>query len=314
MLKFGRNFRLKVKIGHIENEQTKIRKVYDEEFDILYPLTINFQISRAQWSSFNSAHFELFNLNATTRAKMYKDRYSFNKVIRVEFYAGYGTDTQNLPLCYAGEVYECFSNKTGEDPNIKTQISCMTGLFSHRTCVSNRVFAAGTEPLEIIQTLCNDAGMQLGNSDSDIIKSLKPLDEDTPFVGNSLEQIKKYVSGNMYIDSSMDNDKVWILGKSDVRPAGYYLKLNSEGLLGTPKRRETCLSVDMLFEPRLVESQAIEIESRTAAEFNGIYKIVGFSHQGTISGAIGGRCTTNALLYLGEGNIWNFATVNQESV
>lgn len=310
MLKFGRNYLLKVKIGHIEGTD----KVFDEEFNIAYPLTINFQISRAQWSNFNSAHFELFNLNPTTRAKLYKDRYSFSKVIRVEFYAGYGDDLKNLPLCYAGEVYECFSNKTGDDPNIKTQISCMTGVFSHKLCKSNRVFAKGTQPLEIIKTLCNDAGMQLGNANSEIIKSLEPLIEDRAFVGNTLEELKKYVDGNMYIDSSMDNDKVWILGKFDVRPAGYYLTLNDTGMLGTPRRRETCITVDMLFEPRLVESQAIELESRTASEFNGLYKIVGFNHLGTISGAVGGQCRTNALLYIGEGRMWNFATVNQEGL
>lgn len=307
MLKFGRNYRMKVKIGHLEGT----KKIFDEEFEIKYPLTINFQISRAQWSNFNSAHFELFNLNPTTRAKMYRDRYGLSKVIRVEFYAGYGDDFKNLPLCYSGEVFECFSNKTGNDPNIITQINCMTGIFSHKTCYSNRVFAKGTEPLEIIQTLCNDAGMQLGNSDSLVIQSMKPLIDDRSFIGNTLDKLEEYVDGNMYIDSSMDNDKVWILGKDDVRPAGYYLTLNDTGMLGTPKRRETCLSVDMLFEPRLVESQAIELISRTAPEFNGLYKIVGFSHLGTISGAVGGQCRTNALLYIGEGRMWNFATVNE---
>lgn len=310
MLKFGRNYRLKVKIGHVDGNL----KVYDEEFEIVYPLTINFQISRAQWSNFNSAHFELFNLNETTRAKMYKDRYNFSKVIRVEFYAGYGNDFRNLPLCYSGEVYECFSNKTGDDPNVKTQISCMTGIFSHKTCKSNRVFAKDTKPLDIIQTLCNDAGMQLGNSDSSIIQSMEPLKFDWPAVGNSLEKLKEYVGGNMYIDSSMDNDKVWILGKYDVKPAGYYFTLNEEGLLGMPKRRETCITVDMLFEPRLTESQAIELKSRTASDFNGIYKIVGFNHLGTISGAVGGQCRTNALLFIGEDKMWNFATPNQGSV
>lgn len=309
MLKFGRNYRMKIKIGH--TEETRI--VYDEEFEIRYPLTVNFQISRAQYANFNSGYFELFNLDETTRAKLYKDRYSFSKVVRIEFYAGYGEDLQNLPLCYSGEVYECFSSKTGGDPNIKTQINCITGIFSHELCFSNRVFAKGTKPLEIIQTLCNDAGMQLGNSDSDVIKSLSPLIEDRPFIGGSLDVLDDYVDGNMYIDSSMDNDKVWILGKNDVRPAGYYLTLNDTGMLGTLRRRETCLTVDMLFEPRLVESQAIELLSRTASEFNGLYKIVGFNHQGTISGAIGGQCRTSVLLYIGEGNLWNFASNNQEN-
>lgn len=310
MLKFGRNYRMKVKIGKIKDG----RQVWDEEFEIAYPLTINFQISRKQYSNLNTATFEIFNLSEETRAKLYRDKYLPEKQIRIEFYAGYGTDTQNLPLCYAGDVFDGYSDKRGSDPNIKTSLTCATGLFSRANCYVNKVFAKGTKPLEIIQALCNEASIQLGNSDSEYIQSMEPLIRDTPFVGGALEELKKYVGNHAYIDSSMDIDKVWILGDNDVLPQAYYLIVGDDVIFGTPKRRDVCLSIDMLFEPRLVENQAIELKSRTASYFNGIYKIVGFNHQGTISGAVGGNCQTTALLEIRDQQKFNYVTMNRASV
>lgn len=307
MLKFGRNYRLKVKIGKVAYGGL----LWEEEFEITYPLTINFQISRAAWNNMNTASFEIYNLSADIRAKLYKDRYLTEKQIRVEFYAGYGTDTQNLPLCFAGEVFDGFSDKRGNDPNIKTTLSCGVGLFGRKMCMINQTFAAGTKPLDIIQTLCNAASMQLGNSESSVISSLQPLIEDRSFVGSALEQLEEYVDGNMYIDSSREIDTVWILGDEDVLPQMYYLTVNEQSIFGTPKRKNMCISIDMMFEPRLMENQAIELKSTTASFFNGTYKIVGFNHFGTISGSVGGNCQTTALLEIPQGTVFNFVTANK---
>lgn len=310
MYKFGRNYRMKVKVGKAVDG----KQIWEEEFEILYPITVNFQISRAEFTSMNTATFEIYNLAEDTRAKLYKDRYLTEKQIRVEFYAGYGTDTQNLPLCYAGEVADGFSDKQGGDPNIKTKLTCITGLFSRQFSFINQNFAAGTKPLEVIQTLCNAASIQLGNSDSEIIKNLEPLKRDLNFVGNPLKLLRGWMGGYAYIDSSMDIDKVWILGENDVLPQAYYLSIGEDAIFGTPKRRNSVISINMLFEPRLVENQAIELKSRTASFFNGLYKIVGFNHQGTISGAVGGSCQTTALLEIRDYQKFNYVTMNNASV
>jgi hypothetical protein len=122
------------------------------------------------------------------------------------------------------------------------------------------------------------------------------------------------MGGYAYIDSSMDIDKVWILGENDVLPQAYYLSVGEDAIFGTPKRRNSVISINMLFEPRLVENQAIELKSRTASFFNGLYKIVGFNHQGTISGAVGGSCQTTALLEIRDYQKFNYVTMNNASV
>lgn len=308
MLKFGRNYRMRIKIGKIVENAI----LWDEEIEIKYPITVNFQITRSAWSNVNTANFEFYNLSDDTRAKLYKDRYMTYKQIRVEFYAGYGSDTQNLPLCFAGEVFDGFSDKKGGDPNIKTTLTCGVGLFSRNMCAINQTFAAGTKPIDIIKTLCNAASLQLGNSESSVIAGLQPLSEDTSFVGYALRELDKYVDGNMYIDSSREIDKIWILGKNDVLPQMYSLVLNEKSIFGTPKRKNLCLYIDLMFEPRLMENQQVELFSETASYFNGQYKIVGFNHIGTISGAVGGNCQTTALLQIPEGTTFDYVMANKE--
>lgn len=312
MLKFGRNYRLKIRIGKaVETSDGKMSREWLEEFEIKYPLTVNFTITRAQWTTMNSAHFEIYNLNDKTCAKLYRDIYDQTKIIRVEFYAGYGDENiVTLPLCFAGEVYEGYSYREGRGTEVKTELTCLTGFFSRNFCFTNRVFEAGTPPLEIIQTLCNDAGIQLGNPESSVIAELKPFDRKLKIVKNSLEALNILVGGHAHIDSAQDNDKVWILGQNDVRENHYYI-LNASELLETPKRRETCIEINTIFEPRIVEAQAIQIQSNIAGYFNGLYKVVGFNHTGTISGAVSGTCATKALLYT-NGESFNFVSLNKE--
>lgn len=302
MLKFGRNYRLNVKVGKLVKKNDRFFSQWDEEFDITYPLTINFQITRAQFSNINTAHFELFNLSESIRTKLYRDRFPSDpaKIIRVEFYAGYGTDTQNLPLCFAGDVFDGYSDKKGGDPNIKTVLTCGVGVITYQTSYINQTFAAGTKPLNIIQTLCNAASLELGNPDSLVIANMPELKSSWSAVGSAIDKLREYV-GEKYvtIDGSMGVDKVWILGEYETLPQKqYYLTIDETGLLGTPKRRDICLEIETLFEPRLMENEAIEIKSLTAPYFNGKYKIIGFNHLGTISGSVGGRCTTTALLQI----------------
>lgn len=300
MLKFGRNYRLHVKVGKLVKKDNKNFTQWDEEFDITYPITINFQITRAAWSNINTANFELYNLSDDTRTKLYRDRYPSNppKIIRVEFYAGYGTDTQNLPLCFAGDVFDGYSDKRGGDPNIKTVLTCGVGVISYQTSFINQTFAADTKPLDIVKTLCNAAGLELGNPDSSVIASMGNLKKAWAAVGSAIDKLKEFVGENyVKIDGYRGVDKVWILKEGEtLPPKEYYLTIDETGIFGTPKRRDMCLTVEMLFEPRLMENQEIELNSRTAPYFNGKYKVVGFNHLGTISGSIGGNCRTTALL------------------
>ena len=75
------------------------------------------------------------------------------------------------------------------------------------------------------------------------------------------------------------------------------------GLLESPLREETYLKIKTLFEPRVRVGQLISLESVTNTEFNGLYKVMGFRHHGTISATQGGTCETEMTLYYGANKL-----------
>jgi hypothetical protein len=75
---------------------------------------------------------------------------------------------------------------------------------------------------------------------------------------------------------------------------------DNSGLLGVPEHEDAILTVRMIFEPRLVIGQKIEIKSQVAPMFNGQYKIYGIRHEGTISDAVSGKATTTLEMLIGS--------------
>lgn len=303
MIKFGRNYVLKIKVGKREPSPASMSEVvtWQDEIIISYPLTLNFRVTRENFSLTNSAVFQLFNLSKTTRAKLYRDKFDRTKYIQLEFYAGYGDDSTALPLVFVGEVWECYSYKEGQGVDFITNIICMTNFFGQCYMYSNRVIAKGTRPLDVITLLCADAGIPLKYYSQEVIDSLFPLKRDTPFIGRSLDELRAFVNptGVAISNVIVDNFEVMILGKYDVVESPVFQLTPSNGLLGYPKRRDSTLEVEMLFEPRLKECQQIEFKSGLDDYFDGTYKVIGFTHHGVISGATGGRCSTMATLFTG---------------
>ena len=81
-----------------------------------------------------------------------------------------------------------------------------------------------------------------------------------------------------------------------------YHLINAEtGLLGTPMRRDGQLEVDILFEPSYVVGQLVEMQTITGVdEFNGLFKVIGIHHSGTISAASCGTLKTRLNLWYGN--------------
>jgi len=288
MKKFLRNYRLKAEIGTLKGGVKHI----SEEIVISYPLTINFSITRSEFAQASTASFEIINLKEATRAKLYKDRQDTEKYILIKFYAGYGEDEKKLPMCFCGDVLDCYSYKDGGTTEFKTEITTMSGGINRTEFSSNFEMTAGTPPLLIIQKLANDMHVEIGAISSTILDKLTKSSRAVPFSGNSYEILSNYVGGHMFID----NNRLYILDKDDVRLDGV-LTLNVDtGLVGTPKRRDAVLEASLVFEPNIELCQLLYLTSLTAPYMNGQYKVIGFSHNGTISGTIGGQCISSVYL------------------
>ena len=87
-----------------------------------------------------------------------------------------------------------------------------------------------------------------------------------------------------------------MLFENDVFNGDLQIINSSTGLLGTPRKQDRLIIVEILFEPRLQVGQQVQIQSNSLAQYpntnNGIFKVVGIEHRGIISGAVGGECKT----------------------
>lgn len=291
MLKFGRNYRMKFKIGTVER-LTYVN--WQEEITVEYPLTLNFNISRGLNQIVNNASFQLINLSEDTRAKLYKDINDFTKYIWVELYAGYGEDKENLPLCFAGEVWSCESFKEGKGTEFITDLTCMSGIYGKNYCFTNATYAKGTKPEDIIKAICSDfVNLKLKGISQEVLKELQPPSRDYAICGKTIEVLEAYVGSSNVV---IDNGYIYIAKADDVVHTGLMTLNIDSGLLGTPRRRDTYLNCDLIFEPRLQEIQKLTIESKTLPYLNGTYRVSAFSHSGIISGAVCGSCITRVSL------------------
>lgn len=314
MLKFGRNYVIKFRIGRYSqrhaNEGMNIE--WQEEVVVRYPLTLQFTVNRADYCDVNGCTLQIMNLNEDVRSKLYKDWYNFDKFVDMEFYAGYGDDETQLPLLYKGNVLECYSYKRGAGTDFLTDINCLTGAINMYQSYSNRVFAKGTKPLDVIKQLCADMGLPLKYYSKEVVDRIPPLTKDTSFIGKSFDVLSNFVTynDNMTPNVRVDNGEVLILGKNDVLPLDVLVLTDESGLLGYPRRRETLIEAEMLFEPRIQQCEYVLLESHIDSFFNGGYKVIGFTHNGTISGAVGGECRTKIALYAGTGSFDKATEVN----
>lgn len=265
-----------------------------------YPnlLTINLDINRNTFAASNECHLQIYNLSRTHRQQMYHDRYRPDKVIWLEIMAGYG---QNLSLIFRGKVLQSYSYMQGND--MITDIQALDAGFmeyvkdGRHVNYTNMTLEAGTSKREAIKRIQADMeeGTQVG-----AIGKVGDVTYQTPvsFLGNAFFTLDTITGGHVFVDQG----KINVLSDKEVLDVGTVPLINAEtGLLGTPMRRDGQLEVDILFEPSYVVGQLVEMQTITGVdEFNGLFKVIGIHHSGTISAASCGTLKTRLNLWYGN--------------
>lgn len=300
MTKFMRNYLItwynldteeKILIGDT-NWQTKEGWVYPNL------LTINLDVNRNTFASSNECHLQIYNLSRSHRQTMYHDRYRPDQEIYLDIMAGYG---QNLSLIFRGKVLQSYSYMQGNDMITDIQaldMGFMTYMKDGRHVnYTSMTLEAGTSKNEAIKRI--QANMEEGTQIG-AIGNIGKETYQTPvsFLGNAFFTLDTITGGHCFIDLG----KVNILSDKEVVDVGVVPLINAEtGLLGTPMRREGQLEVDILFEPSYVIGQAVKMETITGVDqFNGLFKIIGIHHTGTISAASCGTLKTRLNLWYGN--------------
>ena len=280
-----------------------------------YPnlLTINLDVNRNTFAASNECHLQIYNLRRSHRQTMYHDRYRPDQEIYLDIMAGYG---QNLSLIFRGRVLQSYSYMQGNDMITDIQaldMGFMTYIKDGKHInYTSMTLEAGTSKKEVIKRIVEnmEKGTQIG-----AIGGVGDEKYQTPvsFLGNAFMTLDTITGGHVFVDLG----KVNVLSNKEVADVGVVPLINAKtGLLGTPMRREGQLEVDILFEPSYVVGQAVKMETITGVDqFNGLFKIIGIHHSGTISGATCGTLKTRLNLWYGNKlPQTDNATVSEEEV
>lgn len=247
-----------------------------------YPLTVNFNITRNTFASANTGNFDIYNLAPATRSAkgglFFQDRFNADQQKILTFKAGYNG---KLVTCFKGRIQEAYSKRQGTE--VITSIQCLD--LGIPTDYINVTFEAGTTKkeayLNIIQNL---QGLELG-----AIGTLEGVYQ-TPvtFEGKPLNVLNEITGGHTFIDNNIINT----LMPNEALDIGVTVLNADTGLINTPQRRNAEIVAEGIFNPSAFVGQLMEVQSQTASEFSGTFKLTGINHSGTISGAVAGTRTT----------------------
>jgi len=273
--KFGRTYRL-----------TSESNVDSEAIVIEPPISIQFNLNRSTMASLNNCQIRILNLSQLTRSKIFQDRFNLSKRKKVILQAGY----EKLSTIFVGDIFMADSYRQGND--IITFIDARDGGFDSSGTLTNKTIQKGTTVKsaieEMIKQFSNIKQGKIGTVEGEF---KRPVVLD----GNTFELIKKYTDDKAFIDL----EKVNILQDNETI-TGEIALINSEtGLLGVPRRNDSFLTIDTLFEPRITMGQVLAIESTIQPEYDGQYKVIGVNHAGTISESIGGSVKSRFSLLIG---------------
>jgi hypothetical protein len=257
---------------------------------IEYPVTCEFSVSRHNMADANTGTFTIYNLNQATRRKIFKDKFDLRTFPSIQFMAGY---EGMMPMIYNGQVRKAESYRQGSD--FITQIECYDGGSALTTGQGNFTLQSGLSLKgmvgQMISQLPGIKAAAIGDIDGKNTQSKRGT-----AVSGSLPGIINEVTGNQFY---IDMQQAFVLAKNEVIPGEIAEITSANGILGSPRKAENLLELTILFEPRIRISQLININSSAAnsnLDYNGAYKVIGLVHQGIISGAVSGECTTKLSL------------------
>lgn len=244
------------------------------------PFSLQFDVKRQNLQSTNAATLQIYNLGSKTRLKLARDTFASNIRKEVQLYAGYGNI---MPTIFKGNMSHGWSVRDGV--NYVTTLECFDGGDANINGTFNGNFVAGTPTKVIIAAIMSTLpGVGIGK----IGGYTGTLSKGQAYSGNSAELLSELTGGGFFID----NGKAYAL-KNNEAALGQIGTINSDsGLIGTPVRSETKLSFGIIFEPRVLMSQPITIDSITGGNYKGEYKVIGIHHSGMISETVSGNAIT----------------------
>lgn len=285
MIKFGRDYKLVMQGNQTGGGQ---------ELTFRYPLTCKFDVDRKTFAMANTGNFTIYGLSNSNIKSAFYDLYELGKSpVPIKFFAGYNTQPP-LPMIFFGNIVDAYTTREG--PELVTHIQALDGQFG----IDNSVVSADSGTGEKWQfsptmekLMKNISGVEFGG----IFLDAEPPPGARAFAPNGF--VWQVLQENLPEGAELfiDNGKVYILSETEIIPSeGTDEISNATGLLNIPVRHGGETDCQMLFTPDLILGQPVVLRSELATWVNGVYKIIGLHHSGTISGTESGDARTDVAL------------------
>jgi hypothetical protein len=261
-----------------------------DQLEIKPPLTLEFEINRNILASANDSTFRVYNLGELAREGIKKAPQSTINYRGIELRAGY---EQNLATCFKGNIKRAFSVRRGT--SWVTTIENYDGAFAFINGEVSKAFQKGIPYNDILDHIVSTLPAIKKGARSNYQGTLP---RGNSLSGNPAALASELSRGGFFVDL----EKAYMLQDQDVIKGSVQVISSESGLLGTPRREDTVVTVEMVFEPGLLIGQVLELRSKTAKVFNGEYKVISLQHRGVISEAVSGDCMTTVGLWLGPGS------------
>lgn len=284
---FNYIYRLTIKTYERIKESNQLGRQIGEDIVVTDPITLSFNVVRSPFSGNNQATFDIYNLAPETRKKIFYDYFYQDEIKVVYLEAGYEGGAFNI--IYSGHIKFATSKRNGTD--VITHIEAITGLFVADSSVSITLTENSTDS-EIVDFLMSTVPADKGTQTFKNYKFLRPV----ALYGNSIRLMKKYTNGRVF----QDLDKIFVSDDNEIIGGEVLLITDATGLLGTPERQNTTVTINMMFEPRLQIGHGVEVRSNIEPHFNGQYKVYSIKHSGVFGYGTKGNVKTQVELWVGS--------------
>jgi hypothetical protein len=296
-MKFGKTYKLTIQVDE--------DGVPNNTVTVEYPLTLNFNIVRAMFSSANTGKFTIYNLKEATRRKIFHDRYDVQTLREITLQAGY-QDQKPLPVVFKGTIIYAYSSRQKAD--WVTEIEAFDGGYGIMNSQASKTFPSGMNMNDVFKSLFSS----LQNVTPGAIGNFQnSSDRGLTMVGNSWELVADLAKRNGDGIAFIDNQKAHALLPNEYIGdlAGVIPLLNAQaGLLKTQRRFKGRVDVDVIFEPRLSLGQKVSLQSEEPLN-DGDYRVDGINHSGTISGSKDAPTLTMLNLWQGTAGLQEVSSI-----
>lgn len=292
MLKLQRNYYAEFQIKEKDKDGNWLEPTV---VTVSYPITLNFEINLGAYKAANSGIFQFYNIAPQTAAKLWLDIYNIGKKeIHLTLYAGYNNA---MPMVFYGRVQQCLSYRAEGSTEWVTEVQAFEGGKLFKYGFISATYTKFTKIEDVINFMLeDDPETKIGCVTPDI----PPLPRNRTFIGQTMDLLGREYGG---YEIFIEKGKLHVLGDNDVLEDELLVITDKSGLLGTPRRANCFVELDILFEPQLKTGQAVSLLSDAMPQFNRAYKVVAIKHAGVISDRVSGNLTTHLTLFAPNGNL-----------